>query len=200
MIPGMLVLIDRIPRLAALAVVLSLCACSTIESIVNSNTRVDYKKNYDFDEIKAVTVACIMDAEDGPLSPADIERVDLAIGRAMEQNGIAVVDDPAAADAEVSWHVVTQEQSSLREYNAQAYYQCWRCGPAISSAEVKTYTEGTFVVDIIDKSLSQSVWRGVVSGRMADEERDSIQQADLDKAAEEIFSKFPPGILIDGIY
>ena len=200
MIRGMRVLIDRLSRLAVVLAVAALCACSTIESIVSSNTRVDYKKNYDFDDIKAVTVACIMDAEEGPLSPADIERVDLAIGRALERNGIVVVEDPEAADAQVSWHVVTQEQSSLREYNAQAYYQCWRCGPAISSTEVKSYTEGTFVVDIIDTSISKSVWRGVVTGRMEEDDRDSIQQGDLDKAAEEIFAKFPPGILIDGVY
>jgi hypothetical protein len=196
----MLVLIDRISRLAVLAVTLSLCACATIDNIISANTRVDYKKGYEFDAIETVTVTCIMDADDAPLSPAEIERVDLALSRAIERRGITVVEDPASADAQVSWHVVTQEQSSMREYNAQAYYQCWRCGPAISSAEVKNYTEGTFVVDIIDKSLSKSVWRGVMKGRLAEEDRESLQQSDVDKAASEVFSKFPPGILIDGIY
>ena len=113
---------------------------------------------------------------------------------------MSVVEDESEADAMVRWHVVTQEQSSLREYNADSYYQCWRCGPAISSASTVTYTEGTFVVDIIDKSLNKSVWRGVMKGRLAEARDGNIQQMRFDKAAREMLAKFPPGILIDGIY
>jgi hypothetical protein len=62
------------------------------------------------------------------------------------------------------------------------------------------YTQGTFVVDVIDPALSKSVWRGVMQGRLADVRASDIQQARFDKAAREMFAKFPPGILIDGIY
>ena len=200
--PGMLVLIDKLARVVAAVSLLALCACTTIDDVLNSETKVDYKKGYDFDDIKTVTVACIIDTEsdDSPLTEEQIERVDTALARAIERRGLTVVDNPAEADAQVSWHVVTQEQSSLRSYNAQSYYHCWRCGPAISSSQMQTYTEGTFVVDIIDPEISKSVWRGLIKGRLADATDADTQQSRFDKAAREMFAKYPPGFLIDGIY
>jgi hypothetical protein len=126
--------------------------------------------------------------------------MNLALKQALDGRGIAVTDDPAGADAHVSWHVVAQEQSNLREYNAQSYYQCWRCGPAISTTTVESFTEGTFVVDVIDPTLSKSVWRGVMKGRLAGIKNVDVQQSRFDTAAREMFARFPPGLLIDGIY
>lgn len=196
------VLTNSLPRLALVACVALLVACGTIDDIISSNAQVDYKKGYEFGDIKTVTVNCSMDieAEDAPLTQGQIDRVDAAVIRALEGRGMNVVEDDSNADAMVRWHVVTQEQSSLREYNADSYYQCWRCGPAISSASTVTYTEGTFVVDIIDKSLNKSVWRGVMKGRLAEVRDGNVQQMRFDKAAREMLAKFPPGILIDGIY
>lgn len=196
------VLTNILSRIALAALVSALCACGTIDDILSSNAQVDYKKGYEFGDIKMVTVNCSMDgeSEELPLTPGQIDRVDAAIIRALEGRGLTVVEDEEGADALVTWHVVTQEQSSLREYNAESYYQCWRCGPAISSASTVTYTEGTFVVDIIDRSLNKSVWRGVMKGRLAEVRGDNVQQMRFDKAAREMFAKFPPGILIDGIY
>lgn len=198
----MLVLITRFLRLAVVTALLGLCGCATIDDILSSSSSVDYKKGYDFDGIRTVSVACVMDPEsdDAPMGPEDIERMDGALVRAIERKGLTVVDDPAAADAHVSWHVVAEEQSSLRGYNASANYQCWRCGPAISSTDVVTYTEGTFIVDIIDPALNQSVWRGIMKGRMAADGSTDMRDERLDQAAREMFAKFPPGFLIDGIY
>jgi hypothetical protein len=182
------------------ALALQLTACGTIDDIIFSSAKVDYNKNYEFDAVKTLAVACGVAPEDSPLSPDEIERVNIALARALERQGMVIVADPADADARVSWHVVTKEQSSLREYNAESYYQCWRCGPAISSSSVVTYTQGTFVVDVIDEQLSQSVWRGVIQGRLADVRNADVQQGRFDRAAREMFAKFPPGILIDGLY
>ncbi len=177
-----------------------LVACTTIDDIISSNVKVDYKKGYDFDTIKVMNVSCGLAEDDTTLSGEQIERVNLALIRALERRGVTVVGDDQPADAQVSWHVVVKEQSSLREYNAQSYYQCWRCGPSISSASAVQYTQGTFVVDVIDPAISKSVWRGVMQGRLADVRGSNVQQARFDKAAREMFAKFPPGILIDGIY
>ncbi len=177
-----------------------LVACTTIDDIISSNARVDYKKGYDFDTIRVLNVSCGLAADDATLTDEQIERVNQALIRALEGRGMTVVGEGQPADAHVSWHVVLHEQSNLREYNAQSYYQCWRCGPSISSASTVTYTQGTFVVDVIDPALSKSVWRGVMQGRLADVRGSEVQQARFDKAAREMFVKFPPGILIDGIY
>ncbi len=190
-------------------VLLSLCGmlvllggCSTIDDIISSNAKVDYKRGYDFDDIERVAVVCDMDAEscETPMSTGEIERMNIALRRALVRRNFVVVESPADADIVVSWHVVAQEQSNVREYNAEAYYQCWRCGPAISNTTVDTYTQGTFIVDMIDPALSKSVWRGVMQGRLARVSNVEVQQQRFDKAAREMFAKFPPGILIDGVY
>jgi hypothetical protein len=177
-------------------------ACGTIDDIITSNARVDYKQGYDFDRIERVSVACGMDVDSAefPLSLAATQRVNSALARALESHGISVVNDAADADAQVTWHVVTEERQRIREYNAQAYYQCWRCGPAISSASEITYTMGTFIVDIIDPALRKSVWRGVMQGRLAEVGNADLQQRRFDKAARQMLAKFPPGLLIDGVF
>ena len=192
-------------RLLVAAAALSLSACTTIDTIDNiltSKARVDYKQNYEFDDIRRVSVACGMDLdnEDTPVSRGQVDRINEALVSALEGRGMTVVQNPDEADASVSWHVVAKEQSNVRAYNAEAYYQCWRCGPAISSKSEVTYTQGTFIVDIIDNQLSESVWRGVIQGRLADLGDSGAEQQGFDKAAREMFAKFPPGILIDGIY
>ena len=187
-------------RCLVLAASALLVACSTIDDIISSRARVDYKKDYDFDTIKVMNVSCGLAPEDETLTPGEIERINNALRRVLEQQGMTVVGEGEAADAQVSWHVVVKEQSNLREYNAQSYYQCWRCGPAISSTSTVTYTEGTFVVDIIDPVLSKSVWRGVMRGRLAELGNAGSQQASFDKAAEEMLARFPPGGFFERIY
>ncbi|MEM0954097.1 MAG: DUF4136 domain-containing protein [Pseudomonadota bacterium] len=176
--------------------------CTTIDDIISSDVKVDHKKDYDFRGIERVSVSCNADRCVGEqaLPPETLERIDQSVRTALEGRGLEVVDDAAAADVQVSWYVVVQETSNVREYNAEAYYQCWRCGPAISNTVVETFTAGTFIVDMIDPSLSKSVWRGVMQGRLAGVSNPNVQQQRLDQAARQMFSKFPPGILIDGVF
>ena len=192
--------VTRIVALLVFTVLLP--SCSTIDDIIFSDVKVDYKRGYEFDDIKRVHVACGMDldSEDLPISLAQIQRINAALVKAIEERGMTVVSDHGDADAELSWHVVAEEQSNVREYNAQAYYHCWRCGPAISSTSEITYTQGTFIVDIIDPDVTQSVWRGVMRGRLAEARNADVQQQRFDKTARQMMAKFPPGLLIDGVY
>ena len=192
----------RIAMALALAAAALSLGCTTIDDIISSDAQIDYKKGYDFRGVERVSVSCNADRCIGEQSlPAEtLDRIDVAVRGALEGRGLEVVDDPATADVQVSWYVVVQETSNVREYNAEAYYQCWRCGPAISNTVVETYTAGTFIVDMIDPGLSQSVWRGVMQGRLAGISNPNVQQQRLDKAARQMFSKFPPGILIDGVF
>ena len=189
-------------QLAVCLAVVILGGCTTIEDLVYSKTQVDYKKGYDFDHIEKLALAPCGYSGFRPavLNDEQTERVNTALVRALEKQGMQIVDAVEDADAVVDWHVVAQEKNSVREYNAQSYYQCWRCGPSISRKSVTTYTEGTFIVDIIDPELSKSIWRGVMQGRLADLSNVTVEEESFNTAAEEMFSRFPPGVLIDGIY
>jgi hypothetical protein len=189
-------------QMIGLVLALVLTGCATLEDIIYRDTRVDYKKGYDFDHIRKLAIAPCGYSGYRPAVLTEVQstQVNQAISRALEKQGMEIVEGLEEADAVVDWHVVTEEKSNVRSYNAQSYYQCWRCGPAISDREVKNYTMGTFIIDIIDPGLGKSVWRGVMQGRLADIADIPVQQATINAAAEEVFARFPPGILIHGIY
>jgi len=55
---------------------------------------------------------------------------------------------------------------------------------------VQNYTEGTFIVDMIDPKLKKSVWRGLIQSRL----KGGLEN-DQDKynaVADSIFASFPP--------
>jgi hypothetical protein len=189
-------------QLAFCLSVVSVAGCTTIEDLVYSKTQVDYKKGYDFGHIETLAIAPCGYSGFRPALLTDEQRelVNVALVQALQKRGMEVIDSLDDADAVVDWHVVTEEKSAVRSYNAQSYYQCWRCGPAISGKSVTTYTLGTFIVDIIDPELSKSVWRGVMKGSLADVSEIAMEPENLNMAADEIFSRFPPKVLIPGIY
>jgi hypothetical protein len=62
--------------------------------------------------------------------------------------------------------------------------------PTQTEVSVKNYTEGTFIVDMIDPKLKKSVWRGMIQSRL----KGQLEQ-DQDKynaVGELIFASFPP--------
>ncbi|MCB1733244.1 MAG: DUF4136 domain-containing protein, partial [Halieaceae bacterium] len=67
-------------------------------------------------------------------------------------------------------------------------YNCWGCTQ--TEVSVRNYTEGTFIVDMIDPKLKKSVWRGVIQSRL---KGDMAQdQANYNAAADLILASFPP--------
>ena len=73
-------------------------------------------------------------------------------------------------------------------YNRYSMYNCWGCTQ--TEVSVRNYTEGTFIVDMIDPGLKKSVWRGLTQSKMK-----GNHDADQDKynaAADRIFASFPP--------
>ncbi len=170
--------------------------------------KTDYRADYDFRKIKTFSFLPQSGGSSGDspkvfISDMVSNRIDLALERAMELKGFKYVEDPERADALLSWHLVAQEKTDVRTYNTgptyggyyggyrgysrAAYYNCWNCGTNVS---VRNYTQGTFIVDIIDHELKQSVFRSIIQSRLkGDDNRD---QADYDAAAANILKGFPP--------
>ncbi|MAT92063.1 MAG: hypothetical protein CME59_05645 [Halioglobus sp.] len=169
---------------------------------------VDYKPDYDFSPVKKI--ALYRDSGkvvgDNPLQLSDIQRgrIDDALAFALGNRGFTVVDDAAQADLLMSWHLVTQHKTDVRTWNTPAYgyggyygrynrysaYNCWNCRPMTTEVSVSNYTQGTFIVDLIDPDMRRSVWRAVTQSRLKSEP--SQDQAHYNEAATAIFASFPP--------
>ncbi len=192
--------------LLALVTALTLTACSSGPP----KPQVDYKQDYSFGQVRKIAFFKYSGQVTGenPIRVSDIQRnrVDEALQQALEKRGYQFVDDPKQADLMLSWHLATQDKTDVRTYQSPAYgygygygrynryarYNCWSCMPTQTEVSVQEYTEGTFIVDMIDPNLNQSVWRGVTQSKLKPDPDREGQQERLNAAADVIFESFPP--------
>jgi hypothetical protein len=193
---------NTLSRILAILVLGALSACSSAPP----EPMVDFKKGHDFSAIK--TLAFLPDSGgtsgDSPrvfMSSMQRERINDALTQAVEKKGITVIADPKKADALITWHLVAQEKTDVRTYdtgmnygagygyyNRRAGYNCWNCGG--TEVRVKQYTQGTFIVDVLDPASNQSVWRSIIQSKLKGEVEQSQQP--YNAAADRIMARFPP--------
>jgi hypothetical protein len=170
---------------------------------------VDYKADYNFSTVKKI--AFYRDSGqvtgDNPLQLSDMQRdrIDEALSYALTNKGFEVVDDASHADLLLSWHLLTQQMTDVRtwetptmgygayygRYNRYSGYNCWSCPATQTEVSVQNYTQGTFIVDMIDPQLQKSVWRSVIQSRLKGNQ--SSDQDKYNETATAIFASFPPG-------
>lgn len=183
-----------------LAAVLSACASGPPQP------EVDFKADYDFSSVKKIGFYDESGQVSGsnPLQLSDMQRdrIDEALKYALANKGFTIVDDAKQADLLLSWNLFTQQKTDVNtwntpvgygayynRYNLYSGYRCWNC-LATTEVSVRNYTEGTFIVDMIDPRLHKSVWRSVIQSRMKGQH--SADQDKYNAAATAIFASFPP--------
>jgi len=189
-------------RMLPLFLLLALGACSSAPP----EPQVDFKQDYDFRTIKTLAFMPHSGGTSGDSSKIFIsdmqrERVNEALRQAVEKKGITVIADRKKADALITWHLVAQEKTDVRTYNTgmsygagyghynrRAHYSCWNCGG--TEVRVKQYTQGTFIVDVVDPALDQSIWRSIIESKLKGEMQQSQQP--YNEAADRIMARFPP--------
>ena len=189
---------SRTTSIFALATALILSACASGPP----KPEVDFKQDYDFMTPRKIAFYKNSGqiSGDNPMQVSDMqrERANDALQWALEKRGYQFVQDPAQADLWLSWHLATQHKTDVRTYQSPTYagynrysrYRCWSCMPSHTEVSVKEYTEGTFIVDMIDPTLKQSVWRGMTQSRLK-----GAPEYDPEKynaAADAMFESFPP--------
>lgn len=189
----------------ALTGLVLLAACATAPP----TPEVDYKQDYDFAAVHKIAFYDDSGLVSGnnPILLSDLQRdrIDLALEQALRGKGYEVLDEKDAdqADLLVSWTLVTNDKTDVRTYetpamgvgyggyggyNRYSMYNCWGCTQ--TEVSVRNYTEGTFIVDLIDPRLKKSVWRSLIQSRMT-----GTHKSDQDKynaTADRIFASFPP--------
>jgi hypothetical protein len=181
-------LILRAGAASALLVLLCSCATTALEAVS------DYDSDFDFSKVQRLAILPIdrTSAAEKLISDMQVDRINDALVAELQARGYAVVDDRSAADVYLSWHLVTREKTDIRSYNTASTYNCWRCGPPVADISVRQYTEGTFIVDMIDPLRSRSVWRSTIQSQLKDDPDADAVAKKRARAAKAVLAPFPP--------
>lgn len=175
--------------LAATALLAMVSACTTpLEATM------DFDPQFDFSKVQKIAIQPVDRSSLSMIRVSDmqVDRIDAALAGELQRKGYQVVTDNAQADMFLTWHLVTEERTDVRTYNSMSYYNCWRCGPNVSDVSVRQYTQGTFIVDMIDPARNQSVWRSIIESRLQSNPDPADAPARRQEAAAAIFAEFPP--------
>lgn len=175
--------------LLALALSASIAGCTTpLEATT------DYDAGFDFGKVQKVAIQPIDRDSLSAINISDMQeaRIDAALAEQLRLKGLEVVSDNTEADMYLVWHLVTEERTDVRAYNSMSYYNCWGCGPAVSDVSVRQYTQGTFIVDMVDPLRNRSVWRSIIESRLSHQPDPDAGEARRKQAAAASLAEFPP--------
>jgi hypothetical protein len=122
-------------------------------------------------------------------------RVRLAIETELEHRGFASVETLDAADFQVTYSVILDERIRIDGYStggAWGYRNRYSgFGSVYTSANVRNFQESTLIVDFLDPSNEDLVWRGWGTGIVRTRDRDRGQKR-LEKGVKAVLAAFPP--------
>ena len=178
----------RILFAALFTSLLSACGSTPLESVS------DFDQNFDFSKVHNIAFQPIDRTKLNTIRVSDMQvnRIEEALASDLRRKGFTIVEDNKDADLFLVWHLVTQEKTDVRTYNSASYYNCWRCGPSVSDVSVRQYTQGTFIVDMIDPMRGQSVWRSTIQSKLSSNPDPELAPERRREASMAIFSHFPP--------
>ena len=173
----------------ALAVLALVSACTT-----PLQATMDFDSAYDFSPVRKIAIQPVEREQLSSIHISDMQeaRIDAALADQLRLQGFEVVGDNSQADLYLIWHLVTEERTDVRTYNSMSYYNCWGCGPAVSDVSVRQYTQGTFIVDMVDPVRNRSVWRSIIESRLSSRPDEVKAEQTRREAAAAALAEFPP--------
>ncbi|TDG12941.1 DUF4136 domain-containing protein [Seongchinamella unica] len=154
----------------------------------------DYDSSFDFSKVRTIAIQPLEREALSAISISDMQeaRIDAALAEQLRLQGFDIVKDNTDADMYLVWHLVTEERTDVRTYNSMSYYNCWGCGPSVSDVSIRQYTQGTFIVDMIDPLRNRSVWRSIIESRLSSKPAEQGGEELRRQAAAAALAEFPP--------
>jgi hypothetical protein len=172
-----------LPALAALVLALGACGGVQVRTLVSPDA--NFSGRNTFHLLSARARGTGQRAPNDPMLDNSItnQRVRSAIRAAMEKRGYTYAEDGASIG--IAYYAAARQKLDVRNYD---YGYGWRRFPR-QRTEVYEYTEGTVIVDAVDPSTHNLLWRG--QGRSAVSDDPDDYSKDLEKTVDAIVSKFP---------
>ena len=129
-------------------------------------------------------------------NPLARQRLVAAIDAALADRGWTLVPE-AQADVALVGNVATREEQTLDtfyggpDWGGWGWRGGWGVGVGYRTTQVRTYTIGTFVLDMFDTKTKRAIWRGTAEGTIPSTPEKTNQA--IQKAVTKMFAGFPPG-------
>jgi hypothetical protein len=169
--------------LALAAATLVLAGCES-----TPRTRSDYDPSADFSAYR--TFAFVSDMPEQRTEAYEslvIRHLQQAARNEMEARGYGyTTEDP---DLLIGFSVTTQDKIRVNTWGGGPYWAGPYRGWGATEVDVRQYTEGTLIIDLIDARKRQVVWQGVAQGTVTEAK---IRQMDerIPKAVAAIFEEY----------
>lgn len=173
-----------------LPIVILLSACSTSYIPVT-----DQSTNYDFSTITTYNIVGDKELKNPLISDIDRVRIDKGINTTLQSRG-KVQTTQSKAGVLISYFIVTKDKVKFNSMYTGGYYGnsgCYRCASNIGVTHISTrdYVEGTIVVDIIDNSSKQSIWRSTLVKPLKEYETSKERDLAIQQSVEVMFKNLP---------
>lgn len=175
---------------------LILCGCSSVR--VNS----DFDPAADFSAIHTYSWKKVNIQGDAlAQNPLLYKSIVGSIDRYLQVKGYQKTE-PNSADVLVAIHAGVKEKMRMtdrgagpRGYYADPWYHSWRRrgSPYDSRIDVSYYTEGTLVIDVVERKKQELIWRGVGTGIVHASFSQEKKAESIDEYVRKILDQFPPG-------
>ncbi len=182
-------MLNRVMLIAILAMALVACAAQA------PRIETDFSQEYNFSQIKSYA---FVPGDGSNATSLYSQRIEQAITDEMALAGYRPAE-AASADVLVNYLIVGREKQDIRTYHHGSafhyygryrHYGCIGCG--YTSVYVQNYTEGTLVIELVDRASEQVVWRSVTKERLKPEQTPDQRDAFIRQRVALMFQQYPP--------
>jgi hypothetical protein len=171
-------------RLLTPLATLALAGCSGI------STSTDWDESFDFSALS--TYAWMEQGLEGGVSEIMLRRLNMAVDDHMAASGFTKTE-PDLADFLLAYHAGSQDRDQYDTYGYGSggwWDGYW--GGGMTTTTVRTYTEGTLILDVIDRASNELVWRGSASKTIDQMDSPDQRIETIRKAVDKLMKDFPP--------
>jgi hypothetical protein len=156
-------------------------------------TVVDYDRDADFSQVATYAWA---GREHPEVSDLTHRRIVDAVNDQLKLKGLSEVE--SNPDVYITYHGDEDEKISVNTttygygYGPGWYWNPYwgSAGMGASTTTVRTYTEGTLIVDMYRADVKELIWRGSITGTISDNPQDNEKK--IRKGLAKLFKDYPP--------
>ena len=182
------------------------CAATSVACGGGLKIQTDYNQMIDYTQFETYAFMPVEDRVDQ--NDLIAARIRNAISANIEEAGYRKIDDAGSADLVVAWHLILDEKFSTtttgggysggyygaygRGYWGRYGYGGGGYGMSTSYTTVNEWTEGTAVIDIIDREEDILIYRGTAESKIQENVDPQERTERINDAVARMLADFPP--------